>query len=308
MPLAPDPTATLALPMPETAPPPVVAEPTAAADDAVSPELVLVDPTLRDRLAALPPAPLAPRPSPKPAGPPPETRRPSPPPPSAEPIRVSPTPAEPPPSAPLEHRQRRRWPLVLAAVAGVGLTAAATIILLPQSKSPSSAHVVGPATGHIGTPTSSAPPPAHTATAPPKTTHHTQPSTSPKPPAQTTHPKTTAAHPTTAPATTTPAAPKPKPSTTPSSPPPAAGGKTTHEKLAWAPAAGATAYEMDLLRGSKRVFHARTRQTSLIITVRTGARGPAGSLPPGDYEWIVWPIVGGHKGQPTVRSRLTLPG
>ena len=315
MPLAPDPTATLALPMPETAPPPVVAEPTAAADDAVSPELVLVDPSLRDRLAALPPAPLAPRPSPKPPPEPPAAPAapPSTPPPSAEPIRVAPEPPEPPPVAPIEHPRRRRWPLLLAAVVGAGLTAGATIILLPQSKSPRSAHVAGPgATGHIGTPTSSAPPPAHTATTSPRTTHHSKPSTTPNPPAQTTRPRTTAGHPTTPPARTTtpatPAKPKPKPSTTPSSPPPVAGGRTTHEKLAWAPAAGATAYEMDLLRGSKRVFHVRTRQTSLIITVRTGAKGPAGSLPPGDYEWIVWPIVGGHKGQPTVRSRLTLPG
>jgi len=298
--------------MPETAPPPVVADSTAAADDAVSPELVLVDPTLRDRLAALPPAPLAPRPSPKP---PPAPAAPAPaappsPPPSAEPIRVAPEPPEPAPSVPLEHPRRRRWPLLVAAVVGAGLTAGATIILLPQSKSPQSAHVAGPgATGHIGTPTSSAPPPAHTATTPPKTTHHAKPSTTPSSPAQTTHPTTTAGTATTAPArTTTPAKPKPKPSTTPASPPPVTGGKTTHEKLAWAPAAGATAYEMDLLKGSKRVFHVRTRQTSLIITVRAGANGPAGSLPPGDYEWIVWPIVGGHKGQPTVRSRLTLPG
>jgi hypothetical protein len=275
----------------------------------VSPELVLVDPTLRDRLAALPPAPLAPRPSSKPPPPPPPPAAPpSVPPPSVEPIPVAAEPPEPAPSVPIEHARRRRWPLLLLAVAGVGLTAAATIILLPQSKSPQSAHVAGPGTGHIGTPTSSAPPPVHTATTPARTTHHSQPTTSPKPPAQTTHPKTTARHPTTPPARTTPAKPKPKPSTTPSSPPPATGAKTTHEKLAWAPAAGATAYEMALLKGSKSVFHVRTRQTSLIITVRTGAKGPAGSLPPGDYEWIVWPIVGGHKGQPTVRSRLTLPG
>ena len=92
MPLAPDPTATLALPMPETAPPPVVAEPTAVGDDVVSPELVLVDPTLRDRLAALPPpGPLvAPRPQPEPPREPPALRAPAEPPPE---------PAAPPPAA-----------------------------------------------------------------------------------------------------------------------------------------------------------------------------------------------------------------
>jgi len=298
--------------MPETAPPPVVAEPTAVGDDVVSPELVLVDPTLRDRLAALPPpGPLvAPRPQPEPPREPPALRAPAEPPP--EPAAPPPA-AEAPSAAPIEQpRRRRRWPLLLAAVVGAGLSAAATILLLPQSKSsPPTARVADPGrTGHIGTPTSSGPPPPPIATTPPKTTHKSKPATSAKPPARTaTHPKTTPAvrTPTTTPARTTPARTKPKPATTPPSPP-VSGGSVKHEKLAWAPAAGATAYEMDLLKGSKRVFHKRTRGTSLIITVRSGARGPAGSLPPGDYEWIVWPIVGGHKAQPTVRSRLTLPG
>jgi hypothetical protein len=191
-----------------------------------------------------------------------------------------------------------------------------------DSSSSSGARVIDPApTGHIGRPASSTPAtPPVTVTVPPATT---SPAKTTTPPAKhhtstvpTTHGQTTAGAPpvarTTSSRSTPKQKPKPKPkpkptSTSPSTPAPPASA-TTHEKLAWAPTAGATAYEMELLQNSKPVLRVRTRRTSLIIAVRTGARGPAGSVPRGSYEWVVWPIVGGRRGQPTVRSKLTLPG
>ena len=320
--------AEVALQMSETASPSVAAEQTAVDDDVVSPdhvvspELALVDPRLRERLASEPqaeprftPAPAPtdepvvvvetmPLPTSAPAGAPLRV---------AETLDVSPPAALPPPvPAPIERPRGRRWPVFVAAIVGGALALAATVAFLPHRKpAPETARVVDPsATGHIGRPASSTPQ-AHVTTALTPTTHSTPPRpTTSHAPARTTHATTTPGATQTTPRTNPnpKTKTKPKTKTNPSAKPPSSSAKTTHDKLAWAPAAGATAYDIDLLKGSKRVFHVRTRQTSIVIAVRTGARGPAGSLPPGEYEWIVWPVVGGQRSaQPIVRSPLKLP-
>ena len=318
----------LTLPMPETEPPRMgTGIPADGADDGVvSPELVLVDPTLRHLLASRPPPPpttaasVAP---PDPVAPQPaaaaQTEA------AGAPLRVAEprvaAPALPPPIVPSVLPKRRRWwPIVVAALVGGVLAAATTIVLLPRGTAkPEVERVVDPSTGSIGQPAASTP-----ATQP---TTAAAVTTAPTPPRSTTGqaPKS-ASHPVTRPATTagaTRSTPKtthrrqpaePKSQTNPTStaptksnrPPPAT---TTHQKLAWAPAAGATAYDIELLRDTQRVFHTRTSQSSVVIVVRKGAEGPAGSLRAGEYEWIVWPIVHGHRAvQAIVRSRLTLSG
>jgi hypothetical protein len=316
--------AEVALQMSETASPPVAAEQTAADNDVVSPELALIDPRLRERLATAPPPEPRPRPEPelKPeprlaatsalADEPAVTVEEVPAPAAADATAVQPSLAEPtaeaapalpaPVPAPVAGSGRRWWPVLVAALVGAVLAIAATFAFLPGRKStPQTARVVDPAsTGQIGLPASSTP-----------TTHVTTaltPTTPTTPVARTTgHSSPPATHPVTTVA-------KPKPKTTPKSSqhpkpkPPSSGGTTTHDKLAWAPAAGATAYDIDLLRGSKRVFHVRTPEASIVIAVRTGPNGPAGSLPAGQYEWIVWPIVNGKRAaQAIVRSPLKLP-
>jgi hypothetical protein len=315
--------AEVALQMSETASPPVAAEQTAGDNDVVSPELALVDPRLRERLATAPPP--APRVRPEPeltpepqlaatsaladepaiaveevpaaaavdADVPPSLVEPT-----AEAAPALPTPVP----APVAEPRRRWWPVLVAAIVGAVLAVAATFAFLPGRKStPQTARVVDPAsTGQIGQPASSTP-----------TTHVTT-AVTPTTPTTPVRPTTShASHPATHPVTTVA---KPKPKTTPKSnqhpkpKPPASSGPTTHDKLAWAPAAGATAYDIDLLRGSKRVFHVRTHQASIVIAVRTGPNGPAGSLPAGQYEWIVWPVVNGKRApQAIVRSPLKLP-
>lgn len=317
--------AEVALQMSETASPPVAVEQTAADNDVVSPELALVDPRLRERLATAPPP--EPRLTPEPElTPEPRLAATSAPtdepaiaveevsPPAAAIADVPPSLAEPtaeaapalptPVPTPVAGSGRRWWPVLVAAIVGGVLAVGATFAFLPGRKStPQTARVVDPAsTGQIGLPASSTPtthvttpvtPTTPTTSAPPTTVHASPPAT---------HPVTTVA--------------KPKPKTTPKSSqhpkstpkPPSSPGKTTHDKLAWAPAAGATAYDIDLLRGSKRVFHVRTHQASIVIAVRTGPNGPAGSLPAGHYEWIVWPVVNGKRApQAIVRSPLKLP-
>jgi hypothetical protein len=299
-----------------------------ADDGVVSPELVLVDPSLRQLLASRPP----PTPTVAPPVAPPDREPVA----AAEPavakqseaagppLRVAEpvAPAPPPPIVPAVLPKRRRWwPIVVAALAGAGLAAAGTIVLLPRGTAkPEVERVVDPSTGQIGQPAASTPT-THPTTAAAVTTAPTPPprSTTGREPKSASHPATRPA--TTAGATrTTPrttqhrqqAKPKPKTSTTSKAPtksnprPPAT---TTHQKLAWAPAAGATAYDMELLRNATPVFHTRTSQSSVVIVVRKGAEGPAGSLRAGEYEWIVWPILHGHRAaQAIVRSRLTLAG
>ncbi len=300
--------------MPETASPPLAAERTAVDVNAVSPELVLVDPELREHLASLPP----PDPRVTPASAPvdqPALAVEAPPPPAAgpaeaplrvaEPIQLTPPAPPPPVSVPTERSRTRRWPVFVAVLVGGALALAATVALLPRGKStPDTARVVDPSsTGHIGQPASSTPR-AHATTAVTPTTQSTppRPTTHGHASVRTTHAATTPGASRTTPTTKHNPTKTAKPPT--KRPPPA----TTQDKLAWAPAAGATAYDIDLLRGSKRVFHVRTHQTSIIIAVRTGARGPAGSLAPGQYEWIVWPVVNGKRStQAIVRSPLELP-
>jgi hypothetical protein len=320
--------------MPDLAPHPVVPEPSDDEHEVLSPELVMVDPGLRDRLASLPvferpaaPAPEEPatrevereeelppehelRPAPE-AG----TSRPPAPRPPAQPEVAYYTAEEQP-------RRRRRWPIVVAVVAGLAVAAAAGVLLERTRTGHTSTSAVDPTTGRIAQPASSLPATTVAATAPTPVTStpHPPPRHAPKPASTT--PSRTAARSTTAPAGTTPTPVvkhPPKPTTTPthkptkptthvatsSKPPPVPA--TTPVKLAWAPTAGASAYEVELLRDSKPVFHTRTTLTSMIVKVRTHGSAPVGALTPGAYEWIVWPIVHGHRATPTVQSKLNLP-
>jgi hypothetical protein len=76
--------------------------------------------------------------------------------------------------------------------------------------------------------------------------------------------------------------------------------------LAWAPAVGATSYEVELFAGDSRVLSARTRDPRLALTV--ALRGGASTIKPGTYEWYVWPIRGNDPAEAAmIRSRLVLP-
>jgi hypothetical protein len=108
-----------------------------------------------------------------------------------------------------------------------------------------------------------------------------------------------------------PAAPKPKPvapkasTPPPAAPVPAAGGTRT---LAWAPVTGASGYQVELFRGSRRVLSERTRETRLDVGSSWRHEGKTYSLEPGSYWWYVWPVLkdGTRGGVATVRARLVI--
>jgi hypothetical protein len=91
--------------------------------------------------------------------------------------------------------------------------------------------------------------------------------------------------------------------------PRAAGPGTGERRFAWAPAAGASAYEVALYKGNVLVFGRFTREPAIEIPVRRPRPGASPSVAPGTYEWYVWPIRAGVRDAvAVVRSRLVLAG
>ena len=108
-----------------------------------------------------------------------------------------------------------------------------------------------------------------------------------------------------------PAAPAPAP--VPAAPEAPSGGGTQARApeartFAWAPAPGATGYEVQLFRGDDRVFLARTKQPRLTIGPRWEHEGRAVTLRPGQYRWYVWPLgAGGTRAEtPVVQARVLI--
>ena len=247
----------------ETASPSVAAEQTAVDDDVVSPELALVDPRLRERLASLP----QPEPriiaAPAPADEPPVAVETVPSPATAPAESAAPrrrAPGRSPSRCRLPLRPRSSGHADAGGRSSSRRSSAARShsrrrlrFFLTASRPPrrrgwstrrSRATSDGP---HRRRPGPMSQPPRHRRQSTPArpTTGHA--------PARTTHARTTPGATQTSPKTS----PKPKTKAKPPPKPPSSPGATTQDKLAWAPAAGATAYDIDLLRGSKRVFHAR---------------------------------------------------
>jgi hypothetical protein len=78
-------------------------------------------------------------------------------------------------------------------------------------------------------------------------------------------------------------------------------------RLAWAPVAGASAYEVALYRSKRRVFERRTGKPELVIA--TGPAGGSHVVAAGRYRWYVWPVRHGSRDTvAVVRSQLVVPG
>lgn len=65
--------------------------------------------------------------------------------------------------------------------------------------------------------------------------------------------------------------------------------------LSWAPSEGAFSYKVMLFKGSKIEVHKSTKDTHIEVT-----------LDPGEYHWVVWPIVNGKEQRATVSARLSV--
>jgi hypothetical protein len=90
--------------------------------------------------------------------------------------------------------------------------------------------------------------------------------------------------------------------------PPAAATKSEARTFAWAPAPGATGYEIQLFRGNDRVLVERTGETKLKIGPRWTYEGRTMSLQPGRYRWYVWPLGAGgaRSDRPVVQARVLI--
>jgi hypothetical protein len=79
-------------------------------------------------------------------------------------------------------------------------------------------------------------------------------------------------------------------------------------RLAWAPVAGASRYHVELFQAGTRVFVADARDSQVTVPARWKLSGAAHFLRPGEYRWLVWPIVHGRRsGRAIVQSRLVVP-
>jgi hypothetical protein len=65
--------------------------------------------------------------------------------------------------------------------------------------------------------------------------------------------------------------------------------------LAWAPARGATYYNVQIFRGARKVLSTWPRRPRLRLHRRWSYNGRRQTLAPGRYRWYVWPGKGSPK-------------
>ena len=250
----------------------------------VSPELVLVDRATAARArAALPPvtlyedtlhlrrrlrvAKVA-----RPAPPPPPPAPPRPPAVDAAPVAEPDRPAG-------SRRRLGRYTALAAAVSVLG----GALLIVPRALERTGGGDVTTAAAQTAPLSTAVRTAARTRTAPPGPRHRTttRASTATRPPPVTTE---------TRPAGSTSGARVPKP--------PQAGRRHLPD-FVWVPHRGAAAYRVEFLRGSRIVLQATTRAPRLHVN--------PSALPPGRYQWIVWPLDRkGHAGAPVVAASLTV--
>lgn len=61
--------------------------------------------------------------------------------------------------------------------------------------------------------------------------------------------------------------------------------------LAWAPVAGAAAYDVEIRRGSNVVYSTRTLATHVRVPAHWQRGSRSRVLSPGTYHWYVWPLT-----------------
>ena len=84
--------------------------------------------------------------------------------------------------------------------------------------------------------------------------------------------------------------------------------KSASQRFAWAPVDGASAYHVELFRGSSKVFEADTTRPALTIPARWVFEQKRQTLQPGNYRWYVWPLTSGTRAaRAVVQATLTVP-
>ena len=110
--------------------------------------------------------------------------------------------------------------------------------------------------------------------------------------------------------TTEPAAPSPTTGTTgspTSSTREGRGARVAPQRFAWAPVDGASGYHVELFRSGRRIFAAETTRSALTVASSWTFRNRGYRLQPAVYRWYVWPVVSGRRStQAVVQSTLDL--
>ncbi len=79
-------------------------------------------------------------------------------------------------------------------------------------------------------------------------------------------------------------------------------------RFAWAPAAGASRYRVEIFEGPTRIFVAETTRPQIAVPKSWRYAGAARVLRPGEYRWYVWPIVSGRRAsRALVQASLSIP-
>jgi hypothetical protein len=84
--------------------------------------------------------------------------------------------------------------------------------------------------------------------------------------------------------------------------------KLEPRRFAWAPVQGATAYRIEIRRGSMLIFARETTRPEIEIPRAWKRAGVTQTLRPGEYRWYVWPIVSERRStKAVVQASLSIP-
>ena len=89
---------------------------------------------------------------------------------------------------------------------------------------------------------------------------------------------------------------------------PPAAAAAEPKRFAWAPVEGAVGYRFELFRGDKQVLAVRTKTPAYELARQWRHAGRTETLTAGDYRWYVWPVLpSGTANAAVVQARLTVP-
>jgi hypothetical protein len=78
-------------------------------------------------------------------------------------------------------------------------------------------------------------------------------------------------------------------------------------RFAWAAAAKASGYHVELFRGPTRIFARDTTRPEVTVPASWKLNGTKRSLDPGEYRWYVWPVYAGRRDSTAiVQTKLTV--
>ena len=82
----------------------------------------------------------------------------------------------------------------------------------------------------------------------------------------------------------------------------------TSRRFAWAPSDGASGYHVEFFRGSTLVYARETTRPELDVPARWRHDGVLRSFRPGEYNWYVWPVIGGRRAaRASVQTTIAIP-